>query len=412
LLTLWNTIRYGADPSDLDTADQRRRLELLGDALDDSILETAHQRITELSEQDSVEGALRTCYSLEEATPLVLLNLIRRRGDRNQLRSGLQQTYGDHTRMLCHSIDKMLMGDVDWLWDRVWQPSDIAYQEIVERVEQIQAIEMTKTDRMKLWIAAALHDYGKLYGRRDGLDPEDAATLVKPIISPWLTETDVQDIQYIIRNHDAVEYVRTGETATSTIANRPNRQPLRVSLLNAYLALIQFCGAASLGEGRIVPSKVDIFDRCLSNQNALPTNTLLRLGLLCGPSDDPIHGFRSAMLYEPYSTIDVSNALSGLLESASLHGWADMRIALHTRATVDDAANGLMVLLSLTADRWLEMNECKHIIFRPAAVDNVISAVSGDHPIQSLQRSRQISELMLRARSVPLLNDTHALILE
>jgi hypothetical protein len=52
-------------------------------------------------------------------TPLLGYHTILRDGPRNRSRDGLQQSYGDHNRLLMLGLDRLLAGDVEWYEDRL-----------------------------------------------------------------------------------------------------------------------------------------------------------------------------------------------------------------------------------------------------------------------------------------------------
>src|ERR1700685_2501749 len=60
-------------------------------------------------------SAVEVCLHLEKCTPLLLFHLLPRKGTRNQLRSGLQQSYGDHIRVLSRAIEVLAACDAKWL---------------------------------------------------------------------------------------------------------------------------------------------------------------------------------------------------------------------------------------------------------------------------------------------------------
>ena len=62
-------------------------------------------------------------YELERAAALLTFHTMLRGGPRNQARSGLQQSYGDHNRLLMHGLDQLVAGDLDWYRERL-DPDD------------------------------------------------------------------------------------------------------------------------------------------------------------------------------------------------------------------------------------------------------------------------------------------------
>jgi hypothetical protein len=57
-------------------------------------------------------------FLLERATPLIELHTILRPGSGNRTRSGLQQSYGDHNRLLLLGLDSLENADLDWYRSR------------------------------------------------------------------------------------------------------------------------------------------------------------------------------------------------------------------------------------------------------------------------------------------------------
>ena len=51
---------------------------------------------------------LELYYALERSTPLLQFHAILRDGPQNRDGSGLQQSYGDHNRLLMLGLDKLL----------------------------------------------------------------------------------------------------------------------------------------------------------------------------------------------------------------------------------------------------------------------------------------------------------------
>src|SRR5437879_6229503 len=55
---------------------------------------------------------LELYYEIERATPLMGFHAMIRKGPQNRMRSGLQQSYGDHNRLLMLALDKLVARDL------------------------------------------------------------------------------------------------------------------------------------------------------------------------------------------------------------------------------------------------------------------------------------------------------------
>jgi hypothetical protein len=64
---------------------------------------------------DPAHPAAETFSDLEGSSLLFLMNLIPRKNHRNRYPTGLQQSYGDHNRLMMLGIDKLATGDWNWL---------------------------------------------------------------------------------------------------------------------------------------------------------------------------------------------------------------------------------------------------------------------------------------------------------
>ena len=247
-------------------------------------------------------------YALERTTPLLDFHTMLRGGPRNRARSGLQQSYGDHNRLLMHGLDRLAAGDLDWYRARL-DPADPVPDAALQRcLDAVGGLGLTREQVVALWLAAALHDCGMLCGRGAYVDVEDGVVLSRPIIDALCPE-DLRDLAtFVLRHHDYVKGVFLGEVPAAIIADDLGALPAEQRAMGlAALGCVQVAGAASLGEGRLGPLRVEIFERCVDG-TALDDRTtttrwtrLLGVGSPSCPTSDP--------------------ALAAFLETVAVHGW-------------------------------------------------------------------------------------------
>ena len=68
--------------------------------------------------------AMEFYLAFEQASVLVLFHAFPRRGERNRHANGLQQTYGDHIRLMMLGFDMLDRSDIGWLMKRRWRRSN------------------------------------------------------------------------------------------------------------------------------------------------------------------------------------------------------------------------------------------------------------------------------------------------
>ena len=375
MLRLWTNIRMGREPSALNDQEVSERRHRLWQATDETSLKMLGNRAEEYLVRGGALTCLDVCHALEQSTPLLLLHLIIRKGSRNRLSSGLQQTYGDHTRMLAYSIDRLAGGDVAWLMDRVWKNVAVSEQTIIRCANAFQALSFDRRHQLTLWFSASLHDYGKLFGRRDGLDPEDGITLVEQLLSrvPLLQDM-LPLILFAVRNHDVIESVTTGETPASFIreqveALQVNQQRLAVALLG----VIQLAGAASLGMGRIVPSKISIYQRCLDGSITHAVSAADRAVALCSVVERGDHYFATVIAGDRVLSA-IADETRDLLERVVLHGWHQVRDAAWSSERSGDEAFLVLgeVLEKLAGMVASGPATIRHLVIKEAAVPELM----------------------------------------
>ncbi|MCA2215047.1 hypothetical protein [Jidongwangia harbinensis] len=332
LLELWEDLKVVGDPATTSADAQAARLARLDELVNASMLNRLNEQGQAYLAGDRPLSGLAVCHALEQSTPLLLLNLIIRSGARNRLDSGLQQTYADHTRTLAYGIDQLLAGETAWLCGRIWPSSGVSEADVARCGELGAKLDIDRRQRFGLWLAASLHDYGKLYGRRNGLDPEDGVAMVAPLLARIDAVGDLTElILFAVRNHDVIEAVTTGSTPAAFIGEQLRALPAdRRDLAMAFLGIIQFAGAASLGMGRIVPSKVEIFEQCLSGEIIADESAERRAGALCSATRRADHHFvtvhgarRTAVVDDPQTR--------AFLTRVVLQGWEELREEVWSR---------------------------------------------------------------------------------
>ncbi len=273
--------------------------------------------------------AMEFYLELEQASLLILFHTLPRRGARNMHANGLQQSYGDHIRLMMLGFDKFDQFDIDWLVSRRWQtPIDVGRSELEESMRRYHDLDLAPSEKVAMWITSALHDYGKIFRRGYGLDAEDAAPLCKDLVEGIAPEGMSELIHYGIRNHDLIEHTVTGDTPagfiTAPLAELPEQVRPRALPM---LALIQHIGAASLGEGRLSKAKLDIYTACLDGTIVASGDSETRLGrLIFGGRavPDPDATARAAEWSAGMAGQD-RRVLLDLLDRTVLHGWSAVR---------------------------------------------------------------------------------------
>src|SRR5439155_21964919 len=115
-------------------------------------------------------SGLALYYVLERSTSLLEFHTMLRGGERNRTRDGLQQSYGDHNRLLMHALDRLLAGDVDWLRAHVTAGTAVDEESLRTCAAAASALALSPEVQIALWLAAALHDCGMLRGQSPHVD--------------------------------------------------------------------------------------------------------------------------------------------------------------------------------------------------------------------------------------------------
>lgn len=236
-------------------------------------------------------AATTTFSNLEGNSLLFLMNLIPRKNHRNRYPNGLQQSYGDHNRLMMLGIDRLAAGDWNWLLSRSMFFTETFVCDLQDYVNSIRE-RLTADERLRklVMLSASFHDYGKLYRRRYGLDSYDAAFLVQPILDRiCATPEERAATVFCIRNHDIVEHVGNGAVPLQAVlASYRELSPKYQEVCWPALSMIQVAGAASLGNGRLTEMKLSLGKLLLTGEFAKQsTDHVIRLNRLIFPGMAP-----------------------------------------------------------------------------------------------------------------------------
>jgi hypothetical protein len=292
-------------------------------------------------------------YLLERATSLRELHLLLRDGPRNRTRSGLQQSYGDHNRLLLHGLDRLLAGDLDWYRER--SEADVADDDLKAAVAQAAALGLPPDALVALWLGAALHDCGLLAGGAPSIDVEDAAATGTPLLDEWCPPEYRDLAVFAVRNHDYVKDLFLGEVPASMLAADMAALPedQRATAV-AALGLIQVAGAASLGEGRLTAFRLAIFSRCLDGTVLQGHSAATRLARLVAPGLETVDP-------PDVATSPPEPELAAFLDAAPCHRWH--RVWAGSDGAGAPPAAKVAVLHRLAA-LWRE-NAVDHVVLAP-----------------------------------------------
>jgi len=325
-------------------------------------------------------SALDLCLHLEKCTPLLLFHLLPRKGTRNQLRSGLQQSYGDHIRVLSHAIDVLATCDAKWLLGRAASTGEVDERTMAKCCADFASLRVQPEEQFSLWLAACLHDYGKLGGRPFGLDAEDAVTLAAPLLDRTCPGSTRSLVEFVVRNHDIIEYVWAGETPPEYINHQlANLVPAQQKLALAFLGVIQLTGAASLGEGRVTSRKAAIFSDCLNGQIVQSSTVELRLARLIGGEQRFVSPEILARIRERWRLYsrDDRELLENFLSTAVMRGWEAVRGILKRYYSQEtDVEKAAINILTSLVPAWHRAGCAGFVILGSAFAGKVESALS------------------------------------
>ncbi|MFN8025824.1 MAG: hypothetical protein U0W40_05530 [Acidimicrobiia bacterium] len=266
---------------------------------------------------------LELYYELERTTPLLEFHTMIRLGPRNREHNGLQQSYGDHNRLLMLGLDKLVEGDVDWYRSRLEVAADVDDDELRACFAAVASLQLPRDVMVALWLAAAMHDCGMLCGRVSSVDVEDGVVLGRDVIDALCPE-HLRDLAYVVlRHHDYIKDCFLGEVPVGLIGDDVDRlDPSLRPVALAALGAVQVAGAASLGEGRLGEFRMEIFRRCADGTALLDRSPVTRLARLlskepqvAGPAPGPAEGALATLATGEHDTVEA------LLERVPLHRW-------------------------------------------------------------------------------------------
>ena len=151
-------------------------------AVEPSRVEAVLAEIAAYLEGRATLTGLDLYYRLEQTTPLREFHTVLRSGPQNRTRSGLQQSYGDHNRLLLLGLDKLLEGDLSWYRERLAQPGAVDDARLQACFEEVRRLGLTRRACIALWLGAALHDCGMLGGSDGNVDVEDGVVLADDVL--------------------------------------------------------------------------------------------------------------------------------------------------------------------------------------------------------------------------------------
>jgi hypothetical protein len=270
-----------------------------------------------LAQTRPIAGGLDLYYALERATSLLEFHTMLRPGERNRNRDGLQQSYGDHNRLLMRALDRLLAGDVDWLRAHAAAGSTLDDDSLRRCAAVAGGLDLEPEVEVALWLGAALHDCGMLRGQGAHVDVEDGLALAAPVLQQYCPEATRPLAAFALRHHDYVKDAFLGEAPVGAIADDlavldPAHRPLAL----IALGLIQVAGASSLGEGRLSNLRLDIFHACADGTALDDRSGAQRLARLLTPVPDRVPG--DVAISDPGGSEAV---LDALLDETFVHGW-------------------------------------------------------------------------------------------
>lgn len=318
-------------------------------------------------------SALEFYRVLEDGSYLSLFHLIERKRVRNRLNNMLQQTYGDHNKLFALGMDMLQENNVEWFYTRVKPGDPISHEEVSKIVTQYNV--STKEEEIALWCALTFHDYGKLLGKKYGLDAEDSEFLAEPIVELINDPVHFKYVKFLIRNHDSIEYVFNGETPVKALLQELHEIDSKLHK-DAFkmLGLIQFVGAASLGEGRITKRKADILNNCHLDYLNSNTSTQHRLQrLLYGEVinwDTPLKKDEMTACLESATN---TGQLQAFLDQVQLRNWDAIVERVEQVSAEDQIRPRLLKVLELFSDIWNNSpNKAEYFIIRNYTCDEMI----------------------------------------
>ena len=354
---------------------------------------------------------LELYHSLEQGTELIRFHTILRQGRGNRCRNGLQQSYGEHNRLLLLGLDMLEAADLAWYLSRLERPGEVTAAEIEDCFARVRALRLSNDTRLALWVAAAMHDFGMFQPTQRGLDVENAIPLCRPILDALCAPSLRPLVEFAIRNHDFIKDVFSGEVPATFVAQQMAWLPpaLRPTAL-ASLGMIQVAGAASLGEGRLSRARIEICRRCFDGTVVADLSVETRLARLLADDgfaiSEPSRQAASTWLegLEP----EVRERVVSFLDTVLLHGWHRVRDTAGEAARTAGILEGLLYGI---AECWArESPRPEHVVLEEH-VGGRLREHLGDSSGSS--RPRQIPlDRLRRHERVELLNGARALVLQ
>ena len=202
---------------------------------------------------------------------------------RNLLSNGLVQSYGDHTRLALTGITQILKAQYGWFEDR----STVASGAIRSFVDVARDFMINSSIGPSVYssliLSLAFHDFGKFVGTEFGLDAEDADILAAPMLDVLCKREMRPLVTFLICNHDWIQHLPSGRVPVKFLQSQMEMLAKRwQGAVLPLIGIIQFVGAASLGEGRISKERMEICVPCV--QGRLPNHPEDRLAAVFGPS--------------------------------------------------------------------------------------------------------------------------------
>jgi hypothetical protein len=345
-------------------------LRLARSAVDDTALESRIAGF--LAGEQSLTG-LELYYELERSTPLLEFHTVMRDGPRNRDHNGLQQSYGDHNRLLMLGIDKLLEGDLAWYRTRLVENAEVSDDDLLDAFASIAALGLTRDVVVALWLAAALHDCGMLCGRGASVDVEDGVVVGRELLASLCPSGLDTLAMFVLRHHDYIKAVFLGEVPAALVADDLARiEPAMASTALIGLGLVQIAGAASLGEGRLERFRMEIWRRCLDGSALIDDSPVTRLARLLAvipqAAPPPTQGAAGAL---DQLTDDERQRFLRFLASVAVHRWQ--------RVSSDLAPDERMALLVDIAGAW-DGSDADHLVLEGGAVH------SGSSPAFTVSR--------------------------
>lgn len=311
---------------------------------------------------------------LERATSLLTFHTMLRLGPQNRTRSGLQQSYGDHNRLLLLGLDKIEEGDLAWYRSRLEQPSETSDEELLDCFASVRALGLTASLRIAMWLAAALHDCGMLAGGGPTIDVEDGVELSREVVTALCPGGLWELSLFLVRNHDYIKDVFLGEVPVSFIADQRERLvPSLRDVALAALGMVQVAGAASLGDGRLSRFRMEIFRRCFDGRVLADRSAGTRLARLFGVPYLEVAGAISREWETAFgdgAAQGGETSLRRFLERIPVHGW-------HRCGVQSNGATlrSLTIIRSIAERYHADFTHCDRVVI--AETEPAFAAASG-----------------------------------